>query len=146
MQPEKRFHLPTVVMPGLASIALSPTYLTLKKQKTMSDKFMTAIRKEEKMIGYQGCAITPQILEYETDFTLTQLRAAACLYLPREPDRHHLLLDFKFPAIQFQGSYDMHWDDLIALVRLFNFCSKIFKTKLFMDRLLLPPTCIAGTL
>jgi hypothetical protein len=90
MQPEKRFHLPTVVMPGLAGIALSPTYLTLKKQKTVSDKFMTAIRKEEKMIGYQGCAITPQILEYETDFALAQLRAAARLSQQADWNLRHI--------------------------------------------------------
>jgi len=116
MDPDKRYHLPTIVMPGLAGVALNPNYLTLWKQKSVSDKFSAAIRTELERSDYEGCSITPEMLEFETDFALIQLRAAARLHLPREPDRRHLLSTIKVPASYFQGSYDMHWDDLVGSV------------------------------
>jgi hypothetical protein len=125
MDPDKRYHLPSVVKPGHAGIALKLDYLTLEKQMSVSNKYMTAIRQEEGRPDYRGSSITPQILDYEIDYALAQLRAAARLHLSDEPDRCHLLLKLDIPASQFQGSYNMHWDDLVASVRCSTFAQNI---------------------
>jgi hypothetical protein len=117
MDSDKRLHLPTVVMPGYIGVGLHPNYLTLKKQQRLSLAFQDAIREEENSVDYGGCHITSEMLQYETDFALSQLRSAARLYLPREPDRRRLLLDMEVPAAHFAESYKMHWEDLVSSVR-----------------------------
>jgi hypothetical protein len=117
----RRRTLPIAVHPGNVGLPINILYLTIPRQEKLATLYLQEITEAQ---ASKGAPYSESVLEFECDFALAQLRAAARLRLSSSPDRRRELSDLIVSNEHFQGSYGLHWEDVVHAVSPFIPCSR----------------------
>lgn len=117
----RRRTLPIAVLPGKVGLPINILYLTIPRQEKLATLYLKEITEAR---ASEGAPYSNSVLEFECDFALAQIRAAARLRLSSSPDRLHELSDLIVSNEHFQGSYGLHWEDVMHAVSPFIPCSR----------------------
>jgi hypothetical protein len=115
----KRQVLPIAVLPGIVGKPISIQYLTVARQQKLVDRYLQLIHEVQTS---EGTRFSQSDLNFECDYALAQIRAAARVHLSSSPNRRSELSHLKVSKEEFEGSYGIHWEDLVHTVSPFDPC------------------------